>query len=176
MRRERGFTLLEMVISVLILSVAMMIASSLLLEARGHLHHASSQLLEPLVDSAVEQIRADLRASSSISAPLVPGWSRDPLILLGHPAGVLIYEKRGERLYRRISTGGPARRVSSEERLVLEQVTTWRWRQRGNAVEVDLGHRRLGHLRRADGRPESVQREVHRVFWTTPRGAGGRRW
>lgn len=176
MRHQRGFTLIEMLISLLLLSLAILVASRLLLETQSHLLHTSNQLLEPAAENAVQQIRADLRASSNISSSVVPGWSRDPLVLLGHPAGIVTYQKTGDELIRSIAGAGHG----SKERLVLKHVTTWRWRPRGRSVEIDLGHRELGHLRQqsASGRwREPVRREIHRVFWVTPRApAGGRRW
>ncbi len=170
-----GFTVLEMVFSLAILSLALLMASRLLLAAQSRLAHAAEQLIEPAGTTATVQLRADLRAASSFARPLIPGWSLDALVLFGHPAGLVSYEKIDGELIRKVTDG----EGTVSERLILQQVTAWRWRAQGRSVEIDLRYRRLGQLRQqmASGRWQNpALPETRRLLRVTPRAGGSQRW
>jgi type II secretory pathway component PulJ len=173
--RPAGFSLLELMFAFLISLTALLLASRLLLEAESRMAHAARQALDPVGEITRQQLRADLRAASGARVPITPGWSRNPLVLDGHPAGRVRYEKDGSELVRRVDAGGgpPVRRV------VLQAVTTFRWRLADGSVEIDLGHRvtpRLGRLAAGGVREAPLPSEERRRFRVTPRGQGGRRW
>lgn len=173
---ESGTTLLELLVVFAISSTALLLAGRLLLEAQSRSVHEARRTLEPVADLAIDQLRADLRLADGVVKPLFGGWERGPLVLVGHPAGRLSYDKLGERLLRRVERDGEL----VGERPVLENVTTWRWRLRGDgAVDVELGYRELGRLRtlRQGGDwQEETWVDRHRTLRVMPRGSGEARW
>ncbi len=176
-RRTAGFSLLELLFSLAILSIAMSIAAQLLLEAQLRLAHSAERALDPQSTLALKLLRADIRASVAVSAT-DSEWSWDPLSLVGHPVGSVRYQKVGSDLVRRI--GGMGGQPSSE-RTVLRDVTVWRWRIDPTAplqlVEIELGHRetpRLGSFSAGGERIAIVPiTRRHRVA-ASPRRAGGK--
>ncbi len=168
-----GFTLPELLVSFLILIIAMTIAGRLLLESQARMAHSARRATEPVATIALKQIRADVRASGSVTA-LDHEWSWEPLVLLGHPAGVVTYERVGRDLVRGVGTG---------ERIVLREVSIWRWRLSAEAplplVEIELGHREIPRfaLLAAIGRREApipVTRSY--LVAVSPRRAGRTGW
>ena len=169
--RDRGFSLLEALVAFVISGVALLLASGLLLEAESRMAHAARRALDPVGQIAAKQIRADLRAAATVRIPLTSGWSRGPLELREHPAGRVTYEKKDTELIREVVPGG--------RRVVLQGISTFRWRLRGRAVEIDLRHRvtpRLGRLAAGGVREAPILKEEKLLFRVTPRGGGGRQW
>lgn len=170
-----GFSLLELLIAFLISLTALLLAGRLLLEAEVRMAHAARQALDPVGEIARQQLRADLRAAAGVRGAPTFGWSWDPLVLDQHPAGKVRYRKTGSELVREVDpgVGGPQGRV------VLQAVTTFRWRLRHGSVEVDLGHRvtpRLGRLVSGGVREAPLPVVDRRLLRVTPRGNGGRQW
>lgn len=174
-----GFTVLEMLVSFVVLAVAMTIASSLLLESQRRLAHSARRALEPTAAIALDQIRADVRASRGILASDFE-WTWDPLVLSGHPAGTVRYEKRGAELVRRIFDryGTP----QGSGRVILLEVTVWRWRLDRTAplplAEIELGHREtppLGRLAAGGQREAPISLNRSHLISVSPRQAGGKR-
>lgn len=171
-RAAGGFTLLELLFSFLILGTVMLIASQLLIESQMRLSHSARRALEPAATLALEQIRADVRASASVPAG-DHEWNWAPLVLVGHPAGTVRYEKQGSELVRSLAGG---------ERIVMREVNVWRWRRvRGvplPLVEIELGHRETPRLRRriAGGQREAPLPILRsHLISVSPRQAGGKR-
>lgn len=170
--RSAGFTLLEMLFALVISLAALFLAGQLLLEAQSRMAHAARRAMDPVGEIAGQQLRADLRAAGGAQSPGLPGWSRDPLVLAGGPAGVIRYRKEGTDLLR--SAGSAA-----GGRIVLRSVTTFRWRLRGASVEVDLRYRvtpRMGPLTSGGVREAPLPAEERLLLQVTPRGDGGRQW
>ena len=138
-----GFTVLELLISFAILLTATLIAGRLMLEAQARMAHSARRALEPVADIALKQIRADVRAAARVPA-FDNEWSWEPLVLLGHPAGTVTYERMGTDLVRTVDAGGASEPV---ERLVLQGVSIWRWRLSPGVpsplVEIELGRREI---------------------------------
>lgn len=174
--RRRGFSLLEVVISVAILSIALLIASRLLLESQMRMAHSSRRALDPVGDVAVEQIRADVRAGAEVS-PRDYEWTWMPLEILGHPAGTVRYEKVGSELVRRVEGD-----TLEGQRTLLTGVRVWRWRLRRDIplplVEIELGYQetaRLGPLAAGGTREASAPVTRTQLISVSPRQAGGKR-
>lgn len=173
-----GFSLLELLVAMTISGVAMFLATGLLLESESRMRRQAEENVRPVLEIALRQMRGDIRASRRAQAPFLPGWSREPLTLQGHPVGLLRYERSGNQLVRRIVEPGPAGQGGG--RLVLEGLSTFRWRLRDRLVEVDLGILRIPRLRSlrrswmwtADNTP----RETRRLFWAHPRAGGEVAW
>lgn len=171
-----GFSLLELLFTFVILGAVMLMASRLLVESQLRLSHSARRALEPAAILALKQIRADVRSSARVPSRDFE-WNWAPLVLAGHPAGTLRYEKLGSELVRGLS-GGPG----AGERVVMRGVDVWRWRLvRGMPlplVEIDLGYRetpRLGLLV-AGGQREAPLPVLRRhLISVSPRQAGGKR-
>ncbi|MEM7586992.1 MAG: prepilin-type N-terminal cleavage/methylation domain-containing protein [Acidobacteriota bacterium] len=178
-RGEKGFSLLEMIVSLAVLAIALSITSRLLLESQLRLAHSAERALDPESTLALKQIRADIRAASVVYGD--SQWSWESLRLGGHPAGALRYERMGTDLVRRLggSLGQP-----TTDRTVLRNVTVWRWRISSAAplqlVEIELGHRETPRLgsRAAGGERVAVVpiTRRHRVAASPRRAAGKNGW
>ncbi len=173
--RGSGFSLLELLFAFVISLTALLLAGRLLLEAEIRMAHAARQALDPVGEIARRQLSADLRACAGVRGTAF-GWSRDPLVLDQHPAGAMRYLKTGNELVREVDPAGSGPQA---RRVVLQAVTTFRWRRRGGSIEVDLGYRvtpRLGRLVAGGVREAPLPAEDRRLWWVTPRGNGGRQW
>ncbi len=139
----RGFSVLELLISFVILLIATMIAGRLLLEAQARMSHSARQALEPVADIALKLIRADVRSAGRVPI-LDHEWSWEPLVLLGHPAGTVTYERTDGDLVRTVDAGDGS---EPGERVVMRSVSIWRWRLAPDAplplVEIELGRREI---------------------------------
>lgn len=136
-----GFSVLEMLVSFTVLMVAVSLAADLMLESQSRIAHSARQALDPVAELALAQVRADVRSSTRVvGSDLL--WSWAPLTLTGHPVGTVQYEKVGTDLVRKIVPGGGG---EGSERIVLRQVTIWRWRLSSAAplqlIELELAHR-----------------------------------
>lgn len=181
--RSAGFSLLELLVVFVISGLALLLASRLLLESSSRMQRRMEENLRPVGDLALRQVGSDLRMASGVKPSLFDGWSRDALVLYGHPAGDLSYLKLDNDLYRlqRLpKPDAPPGEFMLQERLVLQAVTSFRWRLRGGrTVEVDLGYREAPRLRQlnAGGRwqdPVWVTRQ--RTVRIALRGGGQRSW
>ncbi len=178
-KQSRGFSLLELLVSFVILMIAMMIAGRLLLEAQARMAHSARQAMEPVAPIALKQIRADVRASGSVPA-FDHEWNWQPLVLLGHPAGTVVYERTGSDLVRTVDRGAGS---EPAERLVLSAVSVWRWRLSPAAplplVEIELGQRqipRLTLLAAAGQREAPIPVTRSHLIAVSPRQAGKSGW
>lgn len=179
-QRQAGFSLLELLIVMVISGVALLLASRLFLEAQSRLAHEGKRQTEPVGQLAAEQLQADVRMSSGIEATLVSGWLSRELVLLGHPAGRVSYLREGNQLVRRVERQRQGGKVEGGQRVILDDLTTFRWRPvPGGMVDVEMSFRRTGRLRgmAAGGNwtGEVSDRETRRLR-VLPRGGGGGRW
>ncbi len=171
LRDCRGFTLMEAVVSALIVSVALGLAAGLLTASQERMALSSLQALDPLPSLASRQLRADIKASQSVRGGEAL-WSREIMRLRGHPAGRVEYFLEAGDLRRRLTpTDG-----EPEVRTVLREVSTWRWRQPRpglELVELELGYRWTERLRpgsRSSGESLPLQSEKRHLLVVSPRG------
>jgi prepilin-type N-terminal cleavage/methylation domain-containing protein len=164
-----GFTLVEMLVALVVLAVALALAAGLLREAAWTLAGAAREARAPLAPLAAATLRRDVRASARVAPhPLaVPGsslWLSDPLVLLGHPAGRVVYVLEGDLLVRRVLPPGGG---EPRERDLLRDVTAWGWRlPAAGLVEV--------HAAFAPPAPPGGLRHRRFLTGTTAGGAGDR--
>lgn len=179
-RGQAGFSLLELLIVMVISGVALLLATRLFLEAQSRLAHEGKRQTEPVGQLAAEQLQADVRMSGGVEVTLIPGWLSRELVLLGHPAGRVSYLREGNQLVRRVERQRQGGQVERGQRVVLDDLTVFRWRPGpGGSVDVELAFRRTGRLRgmAAGGNwtGDVSNRETRRLR-VLPRGGGGGRW
>ena len=155
-----------------ITSLALLLVSGLLLEADSRMRRQTNENLRPVVPIALRQIRTDIRTSLRARAPMFGGWERGPMILEGHPAGLLELGRSDDRLVRRLYdplTGG-----FLGERLLLDSLRSFRWRVIGQMVQVELRVSRVPRLRSIRSSwalsPAAESRDELRVVWAHPAG------
>ena len=182
--RSAGFSLIEMLISLVLLMVALFLAADLIQEAGTLLVDTAREVPDSPASLVLSRLRADIMAASGVDSPL--GWSPGPLDLSGRfpeVKGIEVravrYERDGETLYRSLfdESGYPL----VDQAVVWRGITDWEWRRWGAMVEVDVSYRRfavprspLPNLPRYRG-PRSET--VHENLLVVPRGRGlGYRW
>lgn len=179
-RGQGGFSLLELLIVMVISGLALLLATGLLLEAQSRMAHESKRQVDPVGQLAAEQLQADVRMAEGVERPLVSGWLSREMVLLGHPAGRVSYLQEGGQLLRRVQRQRRDGTMAEGERLVLDRLTTFRWRPLSDgSLDVEMGFHRSGRLRglHAGGNwsGDVLIGETRRLR-IVPRGGGGARW
>ncbi len=123
------------------------------------------------------RLRGDVRAAAGFE--VVEGLEGPALLLEGHPAGLVVYQKVGDELLRTVlDEAGKVR----GEALALRGVTSWSCAPLApGLVAVNLSHRRSairrGLLPALPGNRGPRSEERSESFLVAPRGAGlGTAW
>lgn len=181
-RAAAGFTLLETLVSLVLLMIALFLAADLLMEAGTLLADSAREVRDAPASLILARLRGDIMASGGFLAPQGPAWSSGPLVLTGHPQGSVQYEWVGKDLHRSVldAFGNP-----DDEAVVWRGLTDWAWRPvpgwTAQLVEIDVSYRRfavprspLPNLPRNRG-PRS--QTVSETLLVAPRAYGlGNRW
>lgn len=114
---EAGFTLAELMISLLLSLLGLGLAAQVLMESAQVLTDTAAEQADSPVPLALARIRGDVQSSRSYS--VLPGAR---LMLFGHPAGTLVYERAGGELTRTVLDPDGSPRGSSP---VMRRVTDW---------------------------------------------------
>lgn len=132
--RERGFTLLELLVATAILLLVVLLASQLLVESQRRIALAARELAEPDEVLALRQLRDDLRAALAVHG------SGDGPLDCRRADYLARWEVAGERLERRLFDRDG---VDRGARPMLDGVARFAWRPLGPAaIEVELLRRR----------------------------------
>ena len=164
-RRRRGFSLIELAVSLLVMGLVLALAAQLLGEAQLAFVTVARENRAPAPTIALRWLRQDLRAARAVGgeASWVP--SSEPLWLL-RADGWIAYELSGGSLWRTAydlsSLPGPARPL-------LGDVVGWSWRRPSSGlVEVTVLHReplaRLLRVRADLDRPATETRALRLVI------------
>jgi len=134
---EAGFTVIELVVTMLLLSIALAIAAGLLVEAVRVYSATGRELREPATELTFRMLREDIRAAAP--RPVSSGGTGDPLVLV-RESGAQSWNLEGERLER---TSFDVDGNDLGARPMLDKVLFFRWRviPRGR-VEVEIVRRR----------------------------------
>ena len=166
-REQAGFSILEALIAASLLLLALALAIGLLVESGRRAERAAKEARRPVVELALELLRADLRAASgTLGTDTTPSY--EPLVLVGHPAGEVVWRRDGEDLWREVedTDGRP------QGRFMLPNVLSLRWWRDRGAVRVELLLREesFAGVRQGAARADVVRsRVVKRELFVVPR-------
>lgn|GEM_PF-1681635 len=181
-RRQAGYTLVELLISLLLLVLVVEVAAQLLGETQQMLVDAGREALDPAAALVAVRLRADVLGASSAVAALKPDLSCAYLELLGNPPGPIFYQLEAGTLFRTVAAAGGAPLVSS---IVLRGATSFHCvtSSAGGPTVVLLAYRyRRSRTRRSPlmlmpALWAPAREEVRESLILTPRGAGlGTAW
>jgi prepilin-type N-terminal cleavage/methylation domain-containing protein len=173
LKAQAGFTLVELLVSLVITMLALALAAQVLMESSQMLVDAAAEQADAPMPLVVARLRGDVRAAASFQ---VVGST---LLLEGHPAGAVVYERVGEELRRTVLDGSGGVLGSAP---ALRGVTGWSCFPAGpGLLGVNLVHRRSalrrGPLPALPARRGPKQEERSELFLVAPRGSGlGERW
>lgn len=180
---QAGFTLVEMLITLVLLLVGLMIASELLMEAAQLLATTSGEAADTPVPLAIARLRADVQGADSALPVFSEEGDLVALVFAGRDASgrerQVVYSKSEDILLRRVvRTDGS---LPGSPEIVWKQVLGWRSEINGGLVDL-----RIDYMRRAvprsplpglpvDRGPRAELR-TERMFFLT-RGSGlGASW
>lgn len=178
--RQAGFTLLEMTVALVVGAVGMAIAIGLVVQSQRMATQAALEIRAGDADGPLAFLESEIRGARGFgsggrgSAGSADGWTRDRLVLAHADGTVVLYERDGRRLVRRMGEGGPARTV-------VPDLHSWRWAALGpNLVAVEVvyarGLRPTGGVVTPRGRRLAERAPpITRRFAVALRGAGGDR-
>jgi prepilin-type N-terminal cleavage/methylation domain-containing protein len=138
---SNGFTLVEVVVALGVLSIGAALAGRLLIESQLGLVRAAAALANPMPRYALERLGLDLEQAESVPT-VMPVWRSSPLVLT-FPGGRRVAWQRSEL--------GDVERVLLDtagrptvRHVTLREVKDWRWRPVPAApglVDVELTYR-----------------------------------
>jgi hypothetical protein len=135
----RGFTLLEVLISLVLLMLALALAAQILLETSQVLTEAAAEQLDAPIPLAVARLRGDVLGSAAFTVVEGPRGEAG-LLLEGHPAGTILYERAGDELRRTLLDPGGA---PLGEGVLMRGVTGWSCIEVGpRLVAIEIRYRR----------------------------------
>jgi prepilin-type N-terminal cleavage/methylation domain-containing protein len=119
--RQAGFTLIEVLVSLVLVALGLALAAQLLMETSQMLADAAAEQTESALPLARARLRTDIQACQNTRT--VPGSYGTELWLVGHPAGTVRYRKIGRDLLRDVSVAGDG--VWEGETVALRNVQSW---------------------------------------------------
>ena len=135
---SRGFSLLEVVVTLAVLAVALALAGRLILESQLGLVRAQAELGNPLPRYAMTRIRVDVEGAASVPA-ILPGWRAAPLVAVLPDGGAVAWRQSGDELERLVLDGAG---VAVVRHVALREVAGWRWRATApGLIDVELTYR-----------------------------------
>ena len=178
---QAGFTLIEMLISFVLLILAVTLAAQLLMEAAQMFTDVAGEQHDPLVPLALARLRNDVQGSVSFQNLSLDPLGCSPLVLTGGPYGTVVYTLQGEELRR--ATLAPDGTAGAGE-VLMRQITAWTCRPHGSfppLLELDFAYRRRAVRRTplavlpAYAKPNSEQK-AESLFLTLRGGGLGSSW
>jgi prepilin-type N-terminal cleavage/methylation domain-containing protein len=121
-RRQAGFTLLELLVTLVLVGFGLALAAQLLMETSQMMADAAAEQTESALPLARARLRADLQSCVEAQAVAGPNGRIAELRLAGHPAGTVRYRKVGRDLLRDVTADGT---TWSGQTVVLRNVQSW---------------------------------------------------
>ena len=153
--RQRGYTVLELLVSASLLTFVVLTAVGLLDESGRLMSKAQVDFAEPSVDLTTRWLRRDIQGAAGIAVPEIRDETNF-LEIVGNPEGTLRYEKLDGNLDRVLLAPDG---TEIGRRTLLRRVTGWEWRVRNLArPEVEIVYKRM--VRSALPKPGGVPIEM----------------
>lgn len=132
----RGFTLLEALVALALMSVVLTAGGMLIAESVGLIERTGRALRNPSTTLAGAALRRDVQQAAGVVGGSWSGWSREPLELLRQDGGRTLAAWDGAEIRRwELAPDG----AESPPRTVLRGVADFRWRLVGaSAVDVRI--------------------------------------
>ena len=180
-RQQDGFSLVEMVIALALLTVALTLAAALLMESAQLLSDSAAEQRDAPVPLILARIRGDVLGADRALFAREEDGSLLRVLLPGHPEGIVQYERTGDTLMRSVLDVDGTKR---EEAVLWPDITGWECRAEppgGRLLRFEVAYRRRSSRRTPlpvmpawRGRTQEERREV---LFLLPRGNGlGRTW
>jgi prepilin-type N-terminal cleavage/methylation domain-containing protein len=178
---QAGFTLIEMLISFVLLVLAVTLAAQLLVEAAQMFTDVAGEQHDSMVPLALARIRNDVQGSVSFQNLSLDPLSCSPLVLSGGPNGSVVYTLEREELRRNVVA--PDGTAGAGD-VLMRQVTAWTCQSHGSfppLLELDFTYRRRAVRRTplavlpAYTKPNSEQKSES-LFLTLRGGGLGSSW
>lgn len=155
MRRRRGFTVVEAVISLALTLVFMLLAAQLVKDTQLASLATRRQVLDPAPQFLAQALRNDVHRARGVNLSggfLSPGWAYDELSLALPDGGTIVYDRNAEQVSRTlIAPDG----TFAGTKPLMRDVLAWRWL----LLEVDLVELEIVFRRRPKN--EVLQRTWH---------------
>jgi hypothetical protein len=104
-RHEGGFTLVETLVSLVLLLLALGLAAQLLMETAQLFAGSTREAVATPVPQAIARIRSDVLASAGFAIIQNEDGTLRQVVLTGHPAGTVVYELVGDAIVRTLPAG-----------------------------------------------------------------------
>ena len=138
--RQAGFTLIEMLISLVLLMVGLLIAAELLMETAQLFATTARETTERPIPLAIARLRADVQGADSAS-PLFNEDGDLTGVFLARPDQAVVYYKEDTKLMRRVDRG--SFEVDTPE-VVWENVLAWRAEVNRGVLDLRIDYMRRG--------------------------------
>lgn len=179
-RRQAGFTLVELSISLVLLLLGLLLAAQLLEETAQLFTETAGEAGDTPVPLVIARIRGDIQGSVGAYPVLAEDGTLARVVITGHPEGEIVYWKEGPTLYRIVTPDGSPPQPPAP---LWRGVTDWGFNLVPGTRLVDLSvvYRRrnvprtpLAMIPALRGRPYE---ELTQRLFLVPRGAGlGETW
>jgi hypothetical protein len=173
-RKEAGFTLVEICVSLALLLVALLLAAQILMETSQLFAETSGEALDAPVPLVIARIRADVLGSMGALPILNEDGTLDAVVVHGLERQI-VYQKAGDALFRRVVplNGDPPQKPV----LLWRGVTDWDCQIHGfSLVELEVTYRRRtlprSPLPTLPGLRGPLTEELRQRMYLLPRGGG----
>lgn len=172
---ERGTTLVELMVSLALLSVVAVVTGQLVVQATRLTDRAARAAHNPSLGLAGEWLRRDVYEAATVVGGTA-GWTDAPLVAVAQHGGWTVFAMVDGELVR---TDAPPGSPTPDSRVLLRGVVGWRWRVDGSTslrVEIEVlanpgAHRDLTGMGFVE--PE---RRTERLTLALRGRPGGRAW
>ena len=124
MNHSRGYTVIELIVTLGLVSVVVLAAGQIIGSAARVYRSAGSQVASPKLISIATSVRRDVHRSAAV-VEQVPSWDEKPFELTTWDGGRIRYSLQGEALVREATGPGG---VTRGRRIVANGVSSWWWR------------------------------------------------
>lgn len=122
-RRQAGFTVIEMTVTLVLLLVGLLMAADLLMESSRLFVETSGEETDTPVPLALARLRADVQGATAVLPQVSPVGKKLLSIHLPGGSGEIVYQKVGDSLYRSVSSSSGA--PPQAPVLIWRRVTDW---------------------------------------------------